>query len=363
MPDPNFDRLIRGATQRRTSSVPCPDAETLAVFVEGGLDAAERRTIEGHAADCLHCGRQLAALARIEAAAADTVAPVRARSLIRRWAWLVPVATTVLVVAVWIRTPNRQADAPATRPPQSPVESRPSGSRMDGAREEPAAPANSGAAAEADAQQPAPRQVDEPTLRNKVKREAGLERYVAAPAELKSRADGDDKAPAKEDESRPSLGAMAQAPSTPARAMPTSAAAATAEGATALRKSADMTLRDNALAAQWTMVVTEQVRLRASGDRLERSVDAGASWTVELEGIGDRITAGSCPAADVCWVGGAGGTVLLRGADAAWSRRPLPVGARIGRIHAIDSLNATVFLADGRSFQTTDGGRTWAALP
>src|SRR5262249_23683220 len=105
----------------------------------------------------------------------------------------------------------------------------------------------------------------------------------------------------------------------------------------------------------------------------------------------------SAPSSTVCWLVGADGTVLVR-ADTAiaidsssavrgvlgagrggggggrgagqaggagrdggqgWRRIDFPEKTELSSIVAIDALRATVRTADGREFQTLDGGRTW----
>lgn len=46
-----------------------------------------------------------------------------------------------------------------------------------------------------------------------------------------------------------------------------------------------------------------------------------------------------------------------------WKKITPPVSADFSAVSANDAKNATVTTADGRSFQTTDGGKHWKPLP
>jgi hypothetical protein len=86
----------------------CVDAETLAAWSEGGLDAVTLQRVDGHLAGCAHCQAMAAALVRSDAAAP---APGRATWGLR---WLVPVvATAAAALAIWVLVP-RQPGGPVT---------------------------------------------------------------------------------------------------------------------------------------------------------------------------------------------------------------------------------------------------------
>jgi photosystem II stability/assembly factor-like uncharacterized protein len=87
------------------------------------------------------------------------------------------------------------------------------------------------------------------------------------------------------------------------------------------------------------------------------------TWATQQTGATTDLTAGSSPSTDVCWLVGRVGLVL-RTTDAGrqWERAPFPETVDITAVAASNALNATVTSADGRRFQTTDGGRTWAPV-
>ncbi len=117
MSDP-FDRALRAAARRSRPAGVCPDAAMLASYADNGLLEDERRGVEAHAADCATCLEHLALLGAVSV---DREAPEPSRSWLAHWGWLVPVATAVLVVAVWIRLPEQKAsqDVPAATAPAS----------------------------------------------------------------------------------------------------------------------------------------------------------------------------------------------------------------------------------------------------
>ena len=111
----SFDRALRSAARRGRPAGVCPDAASLAAYADNGLTADERRRVEAHAADCATCLEHLALLGAISL---DREAPEPSRSWLVRWGWLVPVATAVLLVAVWVRLPEQKASEDA-RPPSA----------------------------------------------------------------------------------------------------------------------------------------------------------------------------------------------------------------------------------------------------
>src|SRR4029079_3015863 len=92
-------RLLRetlGDEAATAASSACLDADTLAAWVDGALNARDRAAAESHAAACARCQAMLAAMAL-------TAPPAPAR---RWWAvgtykWLVPLAGAAAAVALW----------------------------------------------------------------------------------------------------------------------------------------------------------------------------------------------------------------------------------------------------------------------
>ena len=78
----------------------CPDAETLAAYLDGTLDAASRDAVESHLADCAHCRAALAETMTFlaEDAGAHADAPVHTR-VVRPLRWRAALGTALAAAA------------------------------------------------------------------------------------------------------------------------------------------------------------------------------------------------------------------------------------------------------------------------
>jgi hypothetical protein len=379
MADRHFERVLRSAARRGRAAGVCPDAATLAAFVDRSLSSNEYATVEAHVADCMACTEHLALVAALDAPGESPV-PTPAfdvGALVRRWGWLVPAMTAVLVVAVWLRSPDqRPADAPlpsvnrsAEQPPaerrrdvapadreaslsgaNEPLEKR-DGSAAIGGRKKadtharPTAPAS----AVADTAKPASPAAQSETGSGNAKQ---LDTLAA------------DKNKERAEPQRPA----AAAPPPPAAAA--SAAEDAREEATLKVARAPM-IEDAAAATRMRKAVRQEsaatagmVLVRTTSGRIDRSTDGGQSWTNEYGGLTDQIRVTLCPTASACWLGADNGAVIVRTADGQWVRRVVPPpAAAVQRIVALDNRHATVELADGRRYMTNNGGITWTIPP
>jgi hypothetical protein len=102
------------------------------------------------------------------------------------------------------------------------------------------------------------------------------------------------------------------------------------------------------------------VRWRLRRRTVEKSIDGGKSWTAVPTGIDAEWTAGAAPTATAFWIVGRGGMVARSTDGRAFERIPFPELTDLSAVQATDAQTATVSLADGRTFTTTDGGRSWA---
>ncbi len=100
----------------------------------------------------------------------------------------------------------------------------------------------------------------------------------------------------------------------------------------------------------------------ASAGLVEHSVDAGATWAVQVTGVVADLLAGSAPSSQICWVVGRSGTIL-RTTDGGshWTKIRAPVTADLLAVFAVDDRQASVSITQA-SYQTMDGGRTWNKL-
>ncbi|MGA8869622.1 MAG: zf-HC2 domain-containing protein [Candidatus Acidiferrales bacterium] len=92
---------------------------------------------------------------------------------------------------------------------------------------------------------------------------------------------------------------------------------------------------------------------------IERSGDAGLTWSGTLPKQNAHYAAGSAPSAKVCWLVGNDGIILLTQDAANWQTIPPPTQTNFVAVAARDAWTATVTTADGRKFTTTNQGESW----
>jgi hypothetical protein len=314
------DRLLRGALRDRGSAAPsdvCADADTLAAWAEGTMRRPARAAFEAHAADCPRCQALMAAMARTEPP------PVQSAWWRRSpFSWLMPLAAATAVIAIVVDQTRTELVVPAP----------PSASSV--ARLESAAAADvpsGGATAAAPAPAPAsPQRADAPrdALVTSGKSRAHL------PAASRSIPDA-----ARKTESR-AQDASAALPTSPPASPTAFAAAAVAAPTVIVSPNRD---------SQWRIV----------NSSIEHTTDGGRTWQAQPLGAGATIRAGAAPAAQVCWLVGAGGVVMLTTDGGTWRRIAFPELVDLAAIAASDAARATVTTATGRSYVTIDGGNTW----
>jgi hypothetical protein len=103
---------------------------------------------------------------------------------------------------------------------------------------------------------------------------------------------------------------------------------------------------------------------------LEHSKDAGLNWIQQISGVYTDLLAGSAPSAKVCWIVGNAGTIL-RTTDGGthWTKLDSPVTNDLTGVRADDAKHAWIwFVPDQqtglvKTYQTSDGGRTWISAP
>jgi len=320
-----IDRLLRVSSDTSTTGS-CLDAETTAAWAEGRLLPREVTAVEAHVSTCSRCQELIALVARTTPAreAAD-IAPG-----VTRWrlGWLVPLGAAAAALVVWVavgrdnapmleqQTAEQRSAVPLPReePPQvssrderaltdkaSAAES-PSGDRE---KRESGAPA-SAALQKTDA--PEVRQESADVIDSKAKEAAGNMPAAAAPVAARSRADVQ---------------------------------------ARTVQVAVEVASPDNA------------IRWRAMAGSLQRSVDGGQTWSSFPIDPGIQITAGASPTPTVCWFVGRGGVVMLSTDGMNWRRLQFPALTDLVSLRTSNAQAATIAAADGQTFETTDGGRTW----
>lgn len=348
----SFDRALRWAARRGRPAGVCPDAASLAAYADNGLTSDERRRVEAHAADCATCLEHLALLGAISL---DREAPEPSRSWLVRWGWLVPVATAVLLVAVWVRLPEQKASedasaaigakqvAPRAMPEQERAAAAAPAAERDAARRN-QAPRVAAKTAQAPPVPPVETKVDE--LAALERQDSARTRVATAPTPAAAPPPAAPAAQA-EDAVREKAQGLRLGAATSKVAEP--AAVAAPALADAMKKEAR------------TELASPRESYRALGSRIEQSKDGGTTWRTALSDPQSTFTSVGCAPAGGCWIGTADGQ-LLRPIPGGFSRSVLPVRARVVAITSGGSQAAVVTVEGGQQFRTSDGGATWALV-
>jgi photosystem II stability/assembly factor-like uncharacterized protein len=97
----------------------------------------------------------------------------------------------------------------------------------------------------------------------------------------------------------------------------------------------------------------------AGGRAVQRSTDGGATWQPQPAGATSDLLAGSSPSPAVCWLVGRAGLVLLTIDGRQWRAVGSPASVDLSAVRASDARTAVITASDGRTFRTSDAGRTW----
>jgi len=400
----------------------CADPETLAAYFDRVMQGAEKAAWESHFSVCPRCRHQLVALARAEAAVA-AAEKQRARPAAGWWPWsvplrwLAPAAAALAVFAVWVVVrmlappPDRQwaevqiaRQTPPAPPTTAPQKTEPAMEKALRDRMRDLEPSIGGVKKDRPMRtgglmaKPPKSTLGEP-------RPARLPAATPAPAVALAAV----PAASEKEEGRPKVAAsqglgiretVPQQEAAPRKMPAPSERPATVEPLAQAEKRSE---RDARLAASGpvrpgldTPRDTERkpsalrsrqastgpvAAFRAGVERqviaspgakvlwragpaghIERSIDGGKTWQPQDAGITADLLAGSAPSESVCWVVGRAGTVLRTVDGEKWERLVAPTEMDLVAVAASDALSAKVVSADGQSFVTSDGGRTWRRL-
>lgn len=301
----------------------CIDAETLAAWEDGGLDAKAMEAATLHASTCARCQAMLGVMARGVPAAA----PAEESKRFRLWSWwLAPIAAATAAVTLWIVVPREQqlATAPAT-PPAANIEAQPPAAT-------PAAPAT-----------PPPAPATLASRDERLRRQAA----PSAPKEEEAR---------KLNEEPKVLSPSAAADATVAGAAP---AAPPSTEAPARNAAPSAMLQKSAFGPVEIVSPNSTRRWRIVAGGVEFSTDQGASWVPVRANPSEVLTNGVSPSGTVCWLIGKNGVVLVTADGSIFAKVDLPVRVDVASIVAADARSASVTTVDGRTFSTADSGRNW----
>lgn len=309
----------------------CLDAETLAAWVDGDLKAAETAAAEAHVSGCARCQAMLAALVRATPAVDERLPWWR-----RGWVVgsLVPLTAGAIAIAIWIAAPDETRRATADRP-------------------------------EVQAPPPQTVQVPPPQPPPSVQPQASqdlADRTRASQNAMRPATPGRQREAQDEADK---IARRDQAAATPA-APPPPPAAAEALSAQVAELRERSALSKQGFAARDIASPDPSIRWRIGpSGSIQRTTNGGATWetlSTSSSGVSDDLTAGAAPSATTVWIVGRGGTVLLSTDGRRWQRVAFPERVDLVAVRADDAVNATVTTADGRTFKTSDGGRTWSPL-
>jgi hypothetical protein len=376
-------------TLARTGAVPadaCPDAELLAAWIDGSLDDEQRRACTIHAASCLRC-QSVAALADSSDSPSGVMpgtvverAPTPARVLPFRWRRLLWTAAPLsaaasLVLTVWIARSAREVD-PISR------ETRVGSERTDAPVAESRAPGpsvNAPPSPRAGEAQPPPlgqsrraepeRQAKEDVARERSK--PSNDKITATPETTSDMA------------SAHMRGAAPEMPRAPAPAAPAAAARdevkqelpkpmagpapPPVQSVPAEEMASASDRRDQAIASARSRAFAPPPLFAAPSGRV--------AWRLEPQGrivraprqqpeeeaavTGDDLVTGVALSDEIAWVVGRKGAIWRTTDGLAWNRVSAPSAENFVRVHAQGPGAATVVTDTGRTYVTTDGGRTW----
>jgi len=350
----SMDRLLERAVKARRGEAPrdgCLDAETLAAWADGSLEARAREAAEAHAADCDRCLPLLATMIRTTPPAAR--AQPRPGWFFLRW--VVPLTAATAAAIIWVAVDRSPSSPPV--PPVSqiaradqPLPAEPSvATPSSGARERRvlSAPPSS------ELQKSAPR----PGAKTNM-----AEARAARDADLTGQGAGNVAGfvPPPADQPQPPPPAAAPPPARTESAAPFADASRQPERPRAMAETVGITAARQDLVSPIEIGTPDpMVRWRLAAGVVQRSIDAGRSWQAQSTGSTDVLLAGSAPARDVCWMVGRSGTILLTTDGQTWRRIPGPVDTDLTAVTATDASTASVTTAAGRTYRTRDSGRTW----
>jgi len=348
-----FERLLATAHRGRMhESSACPDAATVAAYVDDGLDAGERVAFERHAADCPRCAEAMALVAGLDDAP-EVGATTPRTSTWPWWRLLVPVATVLIVLLVWRELPPRESGTPVS----------------DTSDSMPAAPPPAGPEQHAATSARAPH--DEPKAKGAQRKSPPLVRpqqqedkqtverrqmYAAPPSPTSAGA-----AARPEGGTRPPQAARERQNEAIAIEPPPAPPAPLAEADSAAQRPDE---RLSKVTAPLSVLSADSAVLYrvVDGRTVQRSTDSGRTWVTESTPAVTALRVASAPSRDICWFAGAEGVILRRNPGGTWQLVSLPEPLEIVGITATTATDATVTTANGMRWQTTDGGKRWEQL-
>lgn len=407
--DKAIEKLVAGRlrAQLNEQAPNCPDAETLAAYVERTLGPGERLTWEAHFANCFRCQEQVAQLVRLSEAEepAEVPAGAEARGWGARitgfhWAWAATALVAVVIAGLWYTGEFRQGLQPSQE----------TALKAPAPASSPAPTLRESTKTKALAVPPTPRAQDEFANVQGLKKEreemacrgepaapntsvvlskkpesgsAGTgvgagQGAIATPSERVKLAAGA-AAPSRQLESslkdkagRMAAHAEAPTPPAPAALQPApeeaadkmSAPRVEAKGKAAALAPLNAPLRAARAVAEKVPMFEKAGNWRVGPQGLIQRFDGKRNWVTQTSGVETDLLDITFPSPSIGWAVGQAGTILrTTNGGITWSKIPSPTGDDLVRVTARDGLVARVVTRGGQVLATTDGGNSWSALP
>jgi hypothetical protein len=403
--DKPIEKLIgdRLRAQLKAGGAECPEAETLAAFVEQTLTRGERESLQLHLAGCARCQEQVGELVRLseaeEPAKVQVLAPVPARKIAWfRWALAAPALVALVVAGLWytgeFRPLLKQQEQPALKAPPAPAtQPLSAGPKDEFARTAPAVrqkiaraePAKKPKGEMVVREAPAGAQLHTAAPTATVAGEAGGGAKEAQPASVEPGAIATPSARAKLTAAAPAVTredkaastayqehavSRFEAPAAPATAPPPTERekgaerAVEAAGAAPANEATTFHLVGRAPLAKKAVAGARPEGWRVGRRGLIQKAGANGTWVTQTSGVDTNLLDIAFPTPSVGWVVGESGTVLrTTDGGATWKRISIPTRADLILVVASGELSAQVVRRDGRTLTTTDGGKSWNTTP
>lgn len=353
--DAQLARVLGG--RDRAGLGPCPDAETLAAWTDGTLDAAARTDCAAHLADCMRCQAILAAAdlawEREDQAVGAEAAPEAARARAARFPWRkiawvsAPLALAAsALLAVWVSRGARE------RPAETPREETPEATKVAG-----------GIEPERDRQPPAGQDAfrrDRAKGPEAAAKGERADRPASPPAQPTGPAPGESRQVASSE--APSVEPARDAAASRVAAAPVMAPAAAPPPPPALQRAAENAMAaptlKSAVTTQWSSPSGRVTWSTAPGGRLLRAAGGAAPELIATTGA--DLVSGAAFSDEVAWVVGKQGTVWRTTDGRSWRQVQFPTSDDLVAVEPPGGADTvTVTTAEGRRFTTRDGGRSW----
>jgi hypothetical protein len=337
----------------------CLDADTLAAWSDGALDAGRAADVERHASTCARCMALVASMARTAPPPLEAQ-PERAWALAPMLRWLVPLTAAATAIAIYVLLPDRPVTSVLQRPAPSGVEEPAPSARQESAPSTPAPVETPGRELRAPEAAPPVIQPSQPAREPQARSDAAADNQ-AVPDRM--RRDTDASTETRQERAFEAFAppveslrdqAAVPSPAAPPPAAPSAPAAPPAATEPVTPPAAAPSSRAAAAAGTQRFTAETVKEQMAQQQALARAVPTSESTAPSDPLVQWRVFA---------WV------AVERSIDGGktWIKTTTPPGVTpnnpptvwIVSIRAVDNLRAVVLTTARREFYTTNGGMSW----